>query len=275
MDKIVILLLVTLVIVVVLLWASGWRSSDRKAPISRIPLNRNKVGQSEDFLSQTLNTSVFELYRLFKTNFGYYDLEIGYKSKPTGPSWVFKTTTSEIRMSLDSWLSCYHHMFPISDFRSFELPQELDLIAISMEVNEDTLNVEGVEHLSLLFREKDDKNAFQEFVLGQENGSFKMVANSTSKESNFDETQRQGLISVVEERGWKSKSHILERRGDQVAIHLLKPSVETVRSYLEIFRPQLSMSKDEVLKNIHEIVLNFEVFPNRGFTLWDEFYVKI
>jgi hypothetical protein len=278
---IVLLLVVVIVIIALLGWKPNWQP-----PISRYPTNSKLRLETENLVSQTVPTSIFEIYSLMKEAFPNYSLQIGYKFKAGKLSWEFYISTQNL--NFEAWLQGYRHVFPDGhDFTMPPLKHNQDIFCISIDVTEDTFALGYVEQLNVYlnlygkpkyeYTLKPD-GAF-EFrgeavyqIPAQGKDDYNKVARLAVQEG-FNAQKAVALMQWVYELGWSGSSYGFLEKGNQVGLYIFKPDTQTVKSYFETLHPNLTGIKGDMLKTIQEIAVYFENFPENKLILRDAFYV--
>lgn len=294
MEKIILVIVITLLVILVVAYLSGWRSSERRGVLDRFPVSKVNSLISEDFVSQTVPTSVFQMYRLVKNAFDDYGLQVGYKFKGEKTAWEFYTTALKGHIDFEHWIKCYKTIFPDGYEESSYVEnigiKDSHIFCVSMDIDEDTINVATLPQLNVYYSVKgelkyeytllsDDPRpkyrgeaAYQ--IQSRGKGNEDKVAVEASRKG-FNGDHAEALMKIVSEMGWSSMLYGFVEKGDQVGIYLYIPDTSTVRSYLETFRPHYNGIKDSGLKNIIEIALYFQDFPNNKLVVRDAFYVAL
>lgn len=287
MEKLVTLIVVILLIIIIVAALSGWRS-DKEPVIRRFPTSVNRNKEGENFISQTVPTAIFELYRSAMEAFEHYGLQLGYKFKDGVTAWEFYVSGSKI--NFDEWMQCYREMFPYGhDFKLPTLKSNQDIYCISMDVTEDTYSHEYVEQLNV-YLNVDGKPKY-EYTL-KPDGVFTFrgeafyhiksqgkkhrmeVAKHVAKEG-FNAQNAIDIMKWTEEKEWYGLSYGFFTKGRQIGLYIFKPDIHTVKSYLELRHPNMSSAREDMLKTIQEIAVYFEDDISDLSIVRDGFYIAI
>ena len=287
MNKSVTLIVLIIVVVIVVIALTGWRS-DWNAPISRYPTGKRIRPETENLLSQTVPTSIYEMYNQVKNAFEGYSLQIGYKFKNGKLAWEFYTSGTKI--DFDEWMESYREVFPDGhDFKMPPLKANRDIFCISIDITEDTYALGYVEQLNV-YLNLYDKPKF-EYTLKPDGafsfrgeaaykirtkgkGNNNQVAQQAVKEG-FSPEKAVALMNWMDNLGWNGLSYGFLEKGRQVGLYIYHPDEQTVKSYFETLHPNFSGVKGDMLKTIHEIAVYFEDFPENDLVLRDAFYIGV
>jgi len=287
MDRLLILIVVVLLVIVVLACLSGW-NSNTPGKLSRFPSQASHYSEGENFLSQTVPTAIFELYRQASTAFEGYGLRVGYKFHKTGIIWEFYVTGHKI--NFDDWMQCYRAMFPYGhDFVMPTLKHYEDIFYISMEVSEDTYSHEYIEQLHVCLNshgkpkyeytlKPDGVFSFRcetpHNVKTRGRGKGNQLARDAIQEG-FEPTTAVALMKWVEEQGWHGVSYGFLKKSHQVGLYVYQPDMPTLKSYFQTLHPNFSGISDNMLGKIRELVVYFEGTPSNAAIVQDSFYVEV
>jgi hypothetical protein len=280
MDKLVTLIVLVLVVVIVITALSGWRS-DYEPPISRFPTSaRNGNLEHENFISQTVPTAIFELYRSAVEAFEPYGLQIGYKFKGEVTAWEFYVSGANI--DFDAWMECYREMFPYGhDFTLPPLKPTQDIYGISMNITEDTYSHEYVEKLNVYLNEHGKPK--YEYAL-KPNGVFEFNSDdfyhikSSSKQTVEKGDKAVSVLNIkkwITDKGWDGSSYGFFVKGKHIGLCIISPNVFTVKSYFELLHPNFSSAREGMLKTVQEITVYFEDDITDLTIVSDEFYIGV
>jgi hypothetical protein len=285
MHNYVTFIVLLLVVVIVIIALSGWKP-DWQPPISRYPTGSKLRHETENLVSQTVPTSIFEIYSLMKEAFPSYSLQIGYKFKSGQLSWEFYI--SKQNLNFEEWLQGYREVFPDGhDFMMPPLKHNQDIFCISIDVTEDTFALGYVEQLNVYlnlygkpkyeYTLKPDgaftlrgEAAYQ--IPSQGKGNNNKVA-LLAIQQGFDTQKGVALMQWMDEVGWQGTTYGFLEKGNQVGLYIFHPDAQTVKSYFDTLHPNLGGIKGDMLKTIQEIAVYFEDFPENKLVVRDAFYI--
>jgi hypothetical protein len=252
---------------------SSWRS-DKKEILDRFPAKAKRHDLGEKFLSQTIPSTVFKLYRKTSDAFEGYNFQVGYKFKDNNVSWEFYLSG---KINFEHWYKCYKEVFPYGkDFSMPSLKEHEDIFCISMDINRDTYSNEYIDQLNVYLNSHGKPK--YEYTLkpggvftfrgeaaynikSQGGNNFQQIADKAIEEG-FDPIIANSLMKFANEYGWQGRSYGFLKKGNQVGLYISHPTRPTTQSYFEKLHPNISMANSEILfAKVLEIAIYFEGPP--------------
>ena len=269
---------------------SGWRS-DKKEILDRFPAKVRRHDVGEDFLSQTVPSNVFKLYRKTSDAFEGYNFQVGYKFKDNNVSWEFYLSG---KINFQHWYKCYKEVFPYGkDFSMPSLKEHEDIFCISMDINRNTYSDGYINQLNVYLNSygkpkyeytlKPDgafifrgEAAYE--IKSRENDTYQQIADKATEEG-FDPITANSLMKFANEYGWQGQSYGFLKKGNQVGLYIFHPTRPTIQSYFEKLHPLISMADSKMLfSKVIEIAVYFEGPPiseSSKTIIRDAFYIGL